>query len=195
MIPHADCMRWAQWWATGWTGADESWGVEACFAPWERSMIEYAAPLHHGAFARRLGLSQDLPSHPDPVVLRLIDETVEARLHALLLVAEIFGKGRVVDLPDAEAQWCRRIARALLPGSWVPPEWAGDEPRVAGLRSLYGRLDAACWKRARLLFPRPLVEQVESCEPAPLPAAKLAALWDAVIWKNRCLWERGAQAC
>ena len=44
-------------------------------------------------------------------------------------------------------------------------------------------------------FPKPMVEQVESAASERLPAAKLATLWEAVIWKNQQLWQTGEQAC
>lgn len=195
MIPHAECLQWVQWWASGWLGADQSWQVEDYFSPSERALLEPASHLHHVAFARRLGLSPGLPAKPDPVVLRLSEWNAETRSRALSLIAEICGKDRVVDLHEAERLWCRRVAKALLPGQWLPSEWAKGDPAVDGLRLLRCRLDGACWQRARLLFPRPMVEQVESGTPETLPAAKLAALWEAVIWKNQQLWQSGERAC
>jgi hypothetical protein len=194
MIPHAECLQWVQWWASGWLRADQSWRIDEYFSPRERALVESASQLHHAAFAQRLGLPQGLPSAPDPVVLRL-SEWSDARSRALLLIAEICGKDRVADLHEAEILWCRRVARALLPGQWLPPEWVKGDPAVDGLRLLRCRLDEACWRRARLLFAKPMVEQVESCTPQALPAGKLATLWDAVVWKNQQLWQMGERAC
>lgn len=195
MIPHAQCLQWVQWWASAWRQADESWHIDEHFSPRERPLLESASQLHHAAVAKRLGLPQGLPSTPEPVVLRLSEWSGEARLRALLLGAEICGKDRGVDLHEAEILWCRRVAKALLPGQWLPPEWTKDDPVVGGLRLLCCRLDKACWLRARLLFAKPLVEQVEACAPQALPAGKLAALWDAVAWKNQQLCQAGEQAC
>lgn len=195
MLPHAQCLQWVQWWASGWLGADRSWRIEEYFSPPERTLVETASQLHHVAFARRLGLSPGLPAKPDPVVLQLSEWNADARSRALSLIAEICGKDRAVDLPEAERLWCRRVAKALVPGQWLPSEWAKGDPAVDGLRLLRCRLDEACWQRARLLFAKPMVEQVESAASESLPAAKLAALWEAVIWKNQQLWQMGEQAC
>lgn len=195
MIPYAECLQWVQWWTSGWLRADESWRIDEHFSPREWALVGSASQLHHAAFAERLGLPQGLPSKPDPVVLRLSEWSAEARSRALLLIAEICGKDRAADLHEAEILWCRRVAKALLPGQWLPPEWSKGDPGVDGLRLLHCRLDGACWPRARLLFAKQMVEQVESCTPETLPVAKLATLWDAVIWKNQQLWQRGEQAC
>ena len=195
MLPHAQCLQWVQWWASGWLGADRSWRIEEYFSPPERTLVETASQLHHLAFARRLGLSPGLPAKPDPVVLQLSEWNADARSRALSLIAEICGKDRAVELPEAERLWCRRVAKALVPGQWLPSEWAKGDPAVDGLRLLRCRLDEACWQRARLLFAKPMVEQAESAASERLPAAKLAALWEAVIWKNQQLWQMGEQAC
>lgn len=195
MIPHAQALQWVHWWASGWQEADASWRIDELFAQQERALLESAGRVHHAAIARRLGLQTGLPAAPDPVVLRLSEWSGEARLRALLLIAEICGKGRASALQESEMLWCRRVAKALLPGQWLPPAWATGDAASDGLRLLRCRLDEACWRRARLLFAKPMAEAVESSPPAKLPGAKLAALWEAVVWRNQQFVQAGEQAC
>ncbi|WP_233963796.1 type III secretion protein [Pectobacterium versatile] len=188
-------FAWLIWWAEDCLlQADPSWwggNVRLPDSPPRRDWLHVnAAQLH-----RHFSLPSVLP--PDPLVSLMQIGTLDTaqRETVLRLMARVCQPVRNPDRSDAEGIWCERLAKALRPGLWLPssitfsvssssaPSAVGYQDALALLRIRYGE---TCWPRLRLLFPRDWPGDGEHPCDTPtmsLPAARLNALCDALIWK------------
>ncbi|MEQ9917278.1 type III secretion protein [Pectobacterium aroidearum] len=195
----------AQAWLTWWVKdcllqADPSWWrgkVRLPESPQRRDWLHVNAAQLHRHFS--------LPS-PDPfaslmhVSLMQIGALDTAQRETILrLMARVCQPMRNPDRSDAEGIWCERLAKALRPGLWLPAQVTFSAPSSApspsesfatgyqdALLLLRIRYGEACWPHLRLLFPRdwPCDGDNQSHIPTmSVPAARLNALCDALIWK------------
>ncbi|WOA51430.1 serine kinase [Dickeya solani] len=175
-----DALRWSRWWCYGCLRqADPSWREAVVFSEDEMAL----APVHHAAMRRRLGVAEALPPAPESTLLQLGQLDVEQRHQVLLLMAAVC-RETPGDLPEMLAVWCRRLAKALRPGLWLPPSLAFDQQREQdALAILRSRFPQACWSRLQLLYPRDWRDDAGQPLGEALPASRIAGLCDAIVWK------------
>ncbi|MEI7219629.1 type III secretion protein [Pectobacterium carotovorum] len=188
-------LAWLIWWAEDCLlQADPSWWhgkVRLPDSPQRRDWLHVNAEQLH----RHFSLPSVLP--PDPLASLMQIGTLDTaqRETVLRLMARVCQPVRNPDRSDAEGIWCERLAKALRPGLWLQSavtfsvssslasSAAGYQDALTLLRIRYGE---TCWPRLRLLFPRDWPGDGEHPCDTPtmsLPAARLNALCDALIWK------------
>ncbi|ASY77363.1 type III secretion protein [Pectobacterium polaris] len=183
-------LAWLIWWAEDCLlQADPSWWngkVTLPDAPLRRDWLHVNAVQLH----RHFSLPSVLPPDPLASLMQMGALDTAQRETVLRLMARVCQPVRSPDRSDAEGIWCERLAKALRPGLWLPSAVtfsslssaspaASYQDALTLLRIRYGE---TCWPRLRLLFPR---DGSCACH-APtmsLPAARLNALCDALIWK------------
>lgn len=175
-----DALRWSRWWCYDCLRqADPSWWDESVFSEEQMAL----APVHHTAMRRYLGVGEAFPPAPEVTLLQLGQLDVAQRRQVLLLMAAVC-RETAGELPEALAVWCRRLAKALRPGLWLPPSLAFDRQRERdALVVLRCRFPPACWSRLQLLYPRDWRDSAGQPLSEALPASRIASLCDAIIWK------------
>ncbi|MEE3661380.1 type III secretion protein [Brenneria sp. g21c3] len=175
-------IDWVTWWAGGCVlQAAPGWDDKHGFTPATRR-LELFIHANPAAVCRCFDLPMQIPPEPQPSLMRIGELNVGQRTQILHLMAAVCLPSRHRREISAERQiWCRRLAKALRPGLWLPDccTFAHETDALMLLRARYGE---ACWPRLRLLYPRGLVERVADFK-HPLPAGRLNALCDALIWK------------
>lgn len=168
--------EWVRWWCCTWQWAHPTWRAQ--FVAGEGDDIHrYDAVLRsqHSRFLQHVGICADQPPPPNTDVLQWLALTTGQQQEALALVRLICfarGSGATTKLEPNE-QWCRGVAKALRPGSWLSPE-------IADGRCLLGAwLGVAHWSRLRLTWPQGEVAEVL----ISAPGNKLNTLWQAVLWR------------
>ncbi|MBX9404943.1 hypothetical protein K5E40_04545 [Pseudomonas baetica] len=176
-------LAWVRWWVQGARRAESGWvlgeqGIEPRRLAFLRS--------HSGPWLdAHLGMSNEWPPSPNPVLLPLLSLDCTQWLRVLNLVVVVCAgsqSAEVGGLSRAELVWCRRLGKALQPGHWLPPSWSADSPEIRGLRLLRAWVGEAVWRRLRLIFDRSRVAAAEAHCFAPLPPQRLTSLWQAVGW-------------
>ncbi|WP_263062906.1 serine kinase [Dickeya dadantii] len=175
-----DALRWSRWWCYGCLRqADPSWLDATVFSADQMAL----APVHHTAMCRRLGVAEALPPAPESTLLQLGQLDAGRRRQVLLLMAAVC-RETPGELPETLAVWCRRLAKALRPGLWLPPSLTFDRHREQdALAILRCRFPQACWSRLQLLYPRDWRDGAGQPPGEKLPASRIASLCDAIIWK------------
>lgn len=178
-------LTWARWWAYGCVlEADHSWQVDVALAG-GRAALERLAPLQHRLLRARWGLTEGLPEFPSEALWQLVALTPPQRIWALELIAAVC-RSPDQALPSEPSLWCRRLAKALRPGLWLPDNLNFTVRRQSDALCLLRHcLSAAAWPRVRLLFPRSWIAGVEVAPAVALPASRVNVLCDAAIWKAR----------
>ncbi|MCL6359232.1 type III secretion protein [Pectobacterium polaris] len=187
-------LAWLIWWAEDCLlQADPSWWngkVTLPDAPRRRDWLHVNAVQLH----RHFSLPSVLPPDPLASLMQMGALDTAQRETVLRLMARVCQPVRDPDHSDAEGIWCERLAKALRPGLWLPSTVtfsalsstspaARHQDALTLLRIRYGE---TCWPRLRLLFPRDGFCDGDNPCHAPtmsLPAARLNALCDALIWK------------
>ncbi|MBN3145703.1 type III secretion protein [Pectobacterium brasiliense] len=187
-------LAWLIWWAEDCLlQADPSWWngkVRLPDSPLRRDWLHVNAVQLH----RHFSLPSVLPSDPLVSLMQMGALDTAQRETVLRLMARVCQPVRHPERSDAEDIWCERLAKALRPGLWLPSAVtfsasssaspaARHQDAVTLLRIRYGE---TCWPRLRLLFPRDWSCGGDNPCHAPtmsLPAARLNALCDALIWK------------
>ncbi|WP_213989513.1 serine kinase [Sodalis sp. dw_96] len=177
-------LDWLCWWTQGfWQSADTSWRQSRFFS---------LSPALQRRFARRypaelgmsLGISPAPLTAPEALVLSISALSFDARRLMLDLVADICAAGeRASPLPPVLKIWCRRLAKGLRPGHWLPAPLFIDSPRADSLLLLKTLLPAV-WPRLKLQFNSDTVTECEQRDPpVPFSPSRLRPLWDAVLWQ------------
>ena len=176
----ADQLAWLEFWQRPWCRADVSWfGVaENGLGP------EHIKRLSPYALRQKLLLDDQLPPNLDKAHLGIVQMDSELRHKALLMVAEVV-KNRIglQGLEPHNQLWCLRLAKALTPSSWPISSIVADRAELIGQALLRQWLSESLWCRARLLFPREQVLEMESWTLEPAPSKKVTQLWQAVLWR------------
>ncbi|KHN92140.1 type III secretion protein [Pectobacterium actinidiae] len=181
-------LAWLIWWAEDCLlQADPSWWdgkVRLPDSPQRRDWLHVNAVQLH----RHFSLSPVLPPDPLASLIQMGALDTVQRERVLRLMLRVCQPVPHLERSDAEGIWCARLAKALRPGLWLPSTitFSSSSPSTRYqdvlmlLRIRYGE---TCWPRLRLLFPR---EWGTDCQTPmmPLPAARLHALCDALIWKT-----------
>ncbi|WP_051937047.1 hypothetical protein [Erwinia sp. 9145] len=174
--------RWLHWWHQGyWQQADASWQENSFFAlpPEQQQRLCWQHPQ---AVATGFAIRPALPPAPQARLLAFIDLPADARAHSLGLLAGICAPQSAPEmLTSANLIWCRRLTKALRCDNWLSNDCF--HPWTTGSLLLLRGLSPESWPRLRLLFPRGWAMQVDEYPAVALPASRLAALWDAVIWQ------------
>ncbi|WJY17214.1 serine kinase [Pectobacteriaceae bacterium CE90] len=183
-ITPQDRLAWVQWWAYGCgLQADNSWHAAGSSAG-EAALLASVAPVYHHLLRSRRTVPDDFPAWPEPKLLHLAALHPVQRQWVLILIATVCREQPQNRLSESVSVWCRRLAKALRPGLWLPDtllfNTRRDSDALCILRSHY---PAACWSRLRLLFPQTVSEQAEQHEIGGLPAARITTLCEAIIWK------------
>ncbi|UCZ75058.1 serine kinase [Dickeya zeae] len=175
-----DVLRWNQWWCYGCLQqADPSWFDASCFDESDMAL----ASVHHTAIRHHLGLAEAYPPEPQNALLQLGQLEAMARHQVLVLIATVCREASG-ELPQALAVWCRRLAKALRPGLWLPPSLTFAQHREQdALVILHHRFPASCRGRLQLLYPRDWRDCAQEQLSKDLPASRITSLCDAIIWK------------
>ncbi|RWR00994.1 hypothetical protein ED28_16220 [[Pantoea] beijingensis] len=186
-----DAQAWVVWWTEGyWQQVEESWHSLAFFHQ-PQSLISRLLAMNPQLIAGQLGIDTRLPTAPHGLTRALLALSAEQRTVALRLTAGI-GSFYPADaaappLDEEMLQWCKRIARALRPGVWLPEDltlpW-----QITSLMLLRHALPQGCWQRVRFLFPSAWVvasEEIRDDEWAKniMLINKLSPLWQAAFWR------------
>ncbi|QTF08187.1 type III secretion protein [Brenneria izadpanahii] len=175
-------LDWVRWWAGQCVlQADPDWDEPRFFTPPSPRLRQFihANPL---ALGRYFDLPAQPPPAPEPSLMRLGALNADRRALVLRLMAVVCRPAEAPrDIAAEQVIWCRRLAKALRPGLWLPADcsFTDDADALALLRVHYGE---ACWPRLRLLYPRALSERSPLFKQS-LPAGRLKALCEALIWK------------
>ncbi|MGQ7745976.1 type III secretion protein [Pectobacterium brasiliense] len=187
-------LAWLTWWAEDCLlQADPSWWdgkVKLPDSPLRRDWLHVNVVQLH----RHFSLPSVLPPDPLASLMQIGALDTAQRETVLRLMVRVCQPVRNPDRSDAEGIWCERLAKALRPGLWLPSAVTfsallSTSPAMSyqdALTLLRIRYGETCWPRLRLLFPRdwPCCGDTPCHAPTmSLPAARLNALCDALIWK------------
>ncbi|WLG88023.1 hypothetical protein [Pseudomonas cucumis] len=175
-------LDWLRWWAYGWSHAHPSWCLQARIGL-DAELWTTVGQIRYSWLSHKLDVMALPAQKPRPALWRLLQLAPEGRQRALDLAVAICGGGESgPTLDDAGHTWCRRMAKALQPGYWMPEGWRHYPPEVAGLLLLKAWVAEPCWEKLRLGFPRTAVEAVERITLPAMPLSRLDAMWEAVSW-------------
>ncbi|MFP8968065.1 hypothetical protein ACKC9G_15900 [Pokkaliibacter sp. CJK22405] len=170
-------LLWLVLWQTPWKVADNTWRRSLTNDVPERALML----LDPAALRARQSLA-GLPPKPADTLLALVNFSPEQQLKALHIVAEVVERGAGGhDLDHETRLWCRRLAKAMMPGQWVYREREDAPGELIGLGLLRQWLTVSSWSRVRYLYRKPWVDEVEHWG-GDAPPRKLNQLWNAVIW-------------
>ncbi|WP_260954409.1 hypothetical protein [Pseudomonas citri] len=175
-------LNWLRWWAHGWSDAHPSWELAARCGV-DAGLFETCGKLRYSWLSHRLEVRALPAQKPHPALLRLLLLEPQGRQRALELAVVICGGSEPLStLDDACHTWCRRMAKALQPGNWIPEGWRQYPCEEAGLLLLKAWVGQPCWEKLRLGFARGAVEAVERITMPAMPSSRLDAMWEAVSW-------------
>ena len=84
-------------------------------------------------------------------------------------------------LSASDEQWCRRVAKGLKPGLWIPSSVMLPDPGIMGILLLRSWTGVTVWSRMRFCLAKREVEEAEQLITEKIPSKPLSALWQAVI--------------
>ncbi|MCE8032131.1 hypothetical protein [Halomonas sp. MCCC 1A11057] len=176
-------IEWLRFWQCPWVGMDVSW--RDTLRPGTDHGLEDAwQSMPPTLLRRRLYLEEEVPPMPGEALLHWHALSPQERVRVLRLAAEVAVRDIATPLLAAEERaWCRRLARALMPGNWPVAYPPGLTAEPLGLAMLRKWLPAAAWARVRLHYHRALVEAGDAPTLDGIPAARLDQLWHAVLWR------------
>jgi hypothetical protein len=165
--------QWLQWWARPWQWADPSWSDVIGERQLSDAQFAWLSAVHPDRLGVAFGIQACSPTVPDPLIVNFLK--ARERWESLLAVVEHLCTARATrPLPDENLRpWCRSVAKALRPGSWLPDE------NIDPLQLLAQWRGEVQWQRLRLLWPRGAVMAV-----TVLPCAeprRLDMLWRAAL--------------
>ncbi|WP_407316475.1 hypothetical protein [Pseudomonas sp. nanlin1] len=165
---------WLQWWARPWQWADPSWSAALVEQQLSDGQFAQLSALYPERIAPAFAVQPCAPALPDPLIAGLIQ--LSGQREAVLAVVEHLCTARAKRaLADESLRpWCRSVAKALRPGSWLPDE--GLEP-LQLLALWRGEQE---WQRLRLLWPRDAALAVNPSLPCSEPL-RLDRLWRAAL--------------
>ncbi|MDW6001950.1 hypothetical protein [Vibrio mangrovi] len=178
-VPDPRHLFWVKFWQQPWQEMDPSWS----------KLLPGTESLHWEALSpalvrQYLVLDADPPPLPGEVLLQWLSIGQERRSEALYLVAEVIRRGiGKARLHDEDIQWCRHIAKALMPGHWSVATDPDLNAEQIGLILMRQWMSPSTWQRARLFYSKSLLESVEAFVPDPVPGQRLNQLWHAVMWR------------
>ncbi len=150
---------WLTWWHHGyWWQADDSWRPPR-FAALPVAQQQGFLQQHASVWQHALAIPDTPIGTPQPLVLALTNLPMAGREQLLMVMAEI--TGCATALPSEVKIWCRRLAKALRPDSWLPPHWYAGGDYAHSLRLLQA-LWPTLWPRLKLLFPQATVIRCEA---------------------------------
>jgi len=170
--------RWIQWWCAPWQWAHPDWMTRFL----ERSGlpptdITNLLQVRHGAFLHSAGIEPSQPPPPVDALLQWLALDALRQRQALKLAGRICLIGSADGEPDSDPgpheTWCRSVAKALRPGTWL--DVRVDDPRLL----LAAWTGETCWPRLRLSWAPDAV----SLTFVELPLKKLQTLWQSVLWR------------
>lgn len=182
MTHDQSCLDWVRWWAgLCILQAAPDWDEQHFFTP-QIPRLRQFIHVNPAEVGRYFDLPAQLPPEPEPSLMRLGALSADGRAQVLRLMAVVCRPaGTTPEISAEQVIWCRRLAKALRPGLWLPASCSFSDAAdaLSLLRVRYGEL---CWPRLRLLYPRALTDRCPLCKQS-LPAGRLKALCDALIWK------------
>lgn len=165
--------QWLHWWARPWHWADPSWAAVAAERNIKDAQFAQLSALYPDRLGVIFGVHPCTPPLPDPLIAGLLHGP-SARDAALAVVDHLCSSRASRLLPDeALKPWCRSVAKALRPGSWLATTTVDPLQLLAQWRS------AEQWARLRLLWPRDVVREIH-----PFPSTdpkRLDILWRAAL--------------
>jgi hypothetical protein len=172
--------RWIQWWCAPWQWAHADW--KAAFAAQcglELADCDDVLRSHHNVFLQHVGIQPSQPPEPIAPLMQWLDLSAVQQRQALALVGRIC-QGRTVDDDGAAHEaWCRAVAKALRPGTWL------SHDRHDPQRLLAAWVGEDCWSRLRLSWsPDQASRDIQATRNIiDVPANKLQTLWQSVLWR------------
>lgn len=169
----AQSIYWLQWWARPWLWAHSSWRDALREQHLNEVQITWLSTAYPGCLAKAFNVHPCSPALPDSSLIQLL-QAVEQRETVLSVVEHVCTARATRMLPDDSLRpWCRSVAKALRPGSWLPQE------HVEPLQLLAQWCGDAQWQRLRLLWPRALAASVVIT--ASADHKRLDLLWRAAL--------------
>ncbi|WP_214349792.1 hypothetical protein [Pseudomonas congelans] len=164
---------WLQWWLRPWQWADPSWSSVLGERQLSNDQFVLLSSLHPDHLGTAFGVQASSPVLPDALIVGLIQAS-EQRETVLAVVEHLCTARATRPLPNDDLRpWCRSIAKALRPGSWLPDE------HIEPLQLLAQWCGEQQWQRLRLLWPRAMAMAVEP-QPCNEPR-RLDMLWRAAL--------------
>lgn len=174
-----DLPFWSEFWYRPWQHLNESW---LKILPIES--LELVGTVAPRFLRASLELDDCAMPEPDELTLRWMKLSPECQNLAALLLAEIVRKGACdAQLAEHDKEWCRHLAKALRPGSWLSESFLVADSQVLLCGVLKQFMSPEVWQRFRLLFPHSVVQDVDLLANEPLPRNRINQLWQSVLWR------------
>lgn len=164
--------RWVQWWCAPWMWAHPDW-IDHFIETHALPPLAFGDLPHgaHIAFLHSVDIQPSQPPMPNEALMQWLALDPTQQQQALALASSICLARSTPD--DPHEAWCRSVAKALRPGSWLA--LGIDDPRLL----LAAWAGEACWSRMRLNWPPDVV----ATPIAAMPPGKLQTLWQSVLWR------------
>lgn len=160
------------WWFTTWRWAHPSW-LESLPA---KETVERLGASRHREWQALLGVAACQPPAPGDAILQWLSLEDEQRNRAIDLAQQVCFPGAGTWMSAEHEDWCRSIAKAIRPGSWLTPG-------IHDSRLLLGAwLGGDCWDRLRVSWPKSEVGEL-ALPTDEWPARRLETLWQALLWR------------
>lgn len=175
-------LAWIHWWRNGWRKRRHlSW-------PLPTELLSFAYPLTESASRettdRFFGIAPVPAPYPAAGLITLIKLPQEKWSYLFKLCFSICAVGLpppyfLANIDDEK--WCRRVAKGLKPGLWLPPYFACPEPDIYGIWLLRCWSIEPVWLRMRFCLDKNKVEAAEHPVVESPPLKRLSTLLQAVI--------------
>lgn len=181
-------LMWVRWWVQLREFADPSWPLSRIELARERLPSRLLIFLEQNPAPGMASFVVSIIGFPPPLDPQLSPffwgGKSEVRRVLTLIATICAGQGtrRREGLHPDDEIWCRRVAKALQPGQWLPQSWQVDDDDILVLRLLRAWVGEVLWKRLRLQFCHSNIIQAERVMYEGLPTHRLSALWRAVGW-------------
>lgn len=166
-------VHWLRWWARPWQWADPSWSTVIAEQGLSNAQFARLSAFYPDCLGAVFGIQACDPTFPDELVAGLL-QGHDHREAALAMVDHLCSARASRSLPDEVSwRWCRSVAKALRPGSWL----LDDTIDPLGLLAHW--CGPAQWQRLRLLWPRNVAMAVTpvSC----IDPKRLDMLWRVAL--------------
>lgn len=174
-------LNWLEWWHSGFfLNSDPDWHKQSRLFSLSGEQLRKFLRQNASILPTMLALSEQGPSDPQPLILNITQLNSDQRCLLLDLVAEICGCP--TKLSSEHKIWCRRLAKGMRPQTWLPETFSQHGGKANSLL-LLNALIPDIWSRAKFLFPRRAVEELNTLPSLALSASRLRPLWEAALWR------------
>lgn len=176
--------QWITWWCSGWRQhMHSSWPLPVALQLDHRLLA--LLELTHRHWLDSLYGIVPTPIPAPKMGITILIALQPAQWHRLLQLVYCICAGHktfsLEYLTSQDKQWCRRVAKGLKPGLWLPASFLSLDPITMAILLLRDWLGPAVWTRMRFCFGREKVEEVETISSSVITEKILNPLWQAVI--------------